>query len=100
MPLDHDEAGEKPAAPKALVRIIHRDHEKQSGTALLRQLYNFTSTEFEIAVRLACGKDLRQISDQLTVSVWTGRTHLHHVFNKTDTHRQAGLVPHLLAVIP
>jgi DNA-binding NarL/FixJ family response regulator len=100
MPLDHDEAGEKPAAPKALVRIIDRDHEKQSGTALLRQLDNFTSTEFEIAVRLAPGEDLKQISDELTVSVWTVRTHLHHVFDNTDTHRQAELVRHLLAVTP
>jgi hypothetical protein len=66
MPLDHDDAGAKPAAPRALVRIIDRDHEKQSGTALLRQLYNFTSTEFEIAVRLARGEDLKQISDELT----------------------------------
>lgn len=93
MPLDHDEVGEKPAAPKALVRTIDRDHEKQSGTALLRQLYNFISTEFEIAVRLARGGNLKQISDELAVSVWTVRTRLHHVFDKTETHRQSRTGP-------
>jgi len=50
----------------------------------LQQLYGITSTEFEIAVRLARGEDLKQISDKLTVSVWTVRTHVHHVFDKTD----------------
>ena len=100
MPLDRAEAGETPAGPRALVQIVDREHEKQPATTLLRQLYNFTNTESEIAVRLANGEDLKQISDELAVSLWTVRTHLQHVFDKTDTHRQAELVQHLLAVSP
>ena len=99
MPLDQDGVGEKPAAPKAFVPIIDRSHEIPSGTALLRQLCNFTSTEFEIAVRLARGRAPQAYSGELTVSGWTVRAHLHHVSDKTETHRQAELVQHLLAGI-
>src|SRR6476660_4557144 len=60
MPLDRAEAGETPAGPRALLQIIDREHEKQPATALLRQVYNFTNTESEIAVRLTRGDDLKQ----------------------------------------
>ena len=44
------------------------------------------------------GDDLKQISDELSVSPSTVRTHLQHLFVKTDTHRQAELIRHLLAI--
>ena len=80
--------------------VIDPEHENLPAPGLLRQLYNFTNTEAEIALRLTRGDDLKQISDELSVSPWTVRTHLQHLFVKTDTHRQAELIRHLLAISP
>jgi len=80
------------------VLIIDPEHETEPVTALLRQLYGFTNTESEIALRLAHGADLRRISAELSISLITVRTHLQHAFDKTNTHRQAELVQQLLAV--
>lgn len=44
--------------------------------------------------------DPKQISDELSVSLATVRTHLQHVFDKTETHRQAELVRLLLVLSP
>ena len=72
--------------------IIDPEHEPEPAAALLRRLYGLTNTEAEVALRIVRGADLKQISDELSVSVTTVRTHLQHIFDKTDTHRQAELV--------
>jgi DNA-binding CsgD family transcriptional regulator len=46
------------------------------------------------------GAHLRDIADELSVSYQTVRTHLQHIFDKTDTHRQAELVRLLLRLAP
>jgi DNA-binding CsgD family transcriptional regulator len=81
-----------------LVSGVYAAAVAQPITAVLRQLYGFTNTESEIALRLAHGADLRRISDELSISLTTVRTHLQHAFDKTNTHRQAELVQQLLAV--
>ena len=98
LPLHRAATGEIWSRSTALVLIIDPEHETEPVTALLRQLYHFTNTESEIALRLARGADLKRISDELSISLTTVRTHLQHAFDKTDTHRQAELVQHLLAV--
>jgi DNA-binding CsgD family transcriptional regulator len=98
LPLHQTAAGETWSGSTALVLIIDPEHETEPVTALLRQLYGFTNTESEIALRLAHGADLRRISDELSISLTTVRTHLQHAFDKTNTHRQAELVQQLLAV--
>jgi DNA-binding CsgD family transcriptional regulator/PAS domain-containing protein len=100
LPLHRTATGETWSGSTALVLIIDPEHETQSVTALLRQLYRFTDTESEIALRLARGADLKRISDELSISLTTVRTHLQHAFDKTNTHRQAELVQQLLAVSP
>ena len=52
------------------------------------------------ALRVANGQGLTPISEELSVSIATVKTHLQHVFDKTDTHRQAELVRLLTAVLP
>jgi len=100
MPLHRSTCDETLNDATALVLIIDPEHENRPAPALLRQLYNLTNTEAEIALRLTRGDDLKQIADKLSVSPWTVRTHLQHLFAKTDTHRQAELVRHLLAITP
>jgi DNA-binding CsgD family transcriptional regulator len=84
--------------PMALVLIVDPEDEPEPTTALLRRLYHLTNAEAEVALHVMRGADLKQISEELSISLLTVRTHLHHVFDKTDTHRQAELV-HLLLVL-
>jgi DNA-binding CsgD family transcriptional regulator len=84
----------------ALVVITDPERETEPTTELLRHLYGLTNGEADVAVRLAAGVGLKQISDELSVSYQTVRTHLQHVFDKTDTHRQAELVHLLLSLEP
>ena len=64
----------------------------------MRRLYGLTQAEAEVAVRVLRGDGLKPIADELSVSLATVKTHLQHVFDKTDTHRQAELVRLLLTV--
>jgi DNA-binding CsgD family transcriptional regulator/PAS domain-containing protein len=84
----------------ALVLIMDPDQEREPAAALLRRLFGFTVGEAEVAVRLTGGASLGDIADELSVSYQTVRTHLQHIFDKTDTHRQAELVRLLLTVGP
>jgi hypothetical protein len=45
------------------------------------------------------GQGRNHIADELLLSLATVKTHLHHAFDKTDTHRQAELVRLLLSRI-
>ena len=86
-------------APRgALVVVIDPEAGAEPETAHVRRTLGLTSAEAEVAVRLARGTGLRDIADELSVSLTTVRTHLQHVFTKTDTHRQAELVRLLLGL--
>jgi DNA-binding CsgD family transcriptional regulator len=99
-PLHQTRTDDRPFDPSALVLIKDPGCEIDSATTLLRRLYGLTKGEAEVALRLARGASLKQISDDLTVSYQTVRTHLQHAFDKTDTHRQGELVHLVLALGP
>jgi DNA-binding CsgD family transcriptional regulator len=84
----------------ALVLIIDPEDESELAAALLRRLYRLTNTEADIALRVMHGADPKQIAEELSISLTTVRTHLQHVFDKADTHRQAELVRLSLALRP
>jgi DNA-binding CsgD family transcriptional regulator len=84
----------------ALVLIIDPEDDPVPAAALLRRLYHLTRAEAAVALHLMHGADLREISEQLSISLATVRTHLQRVFDKTDTHRQAELVRLLLGLSP
>lgn len=58
----------------------------------LQQEYDLTPAEAAVAARLSRGANLRSVAGELHVSIWTVRSHLRSVFQKTNTHRQAELV--------
>ena len=91
-------AYEPPRPPMALVLIVDPEEEPEPAAALLRRLYRLTEAEAEVALHVMHGADLKQISEELSISYTTVRSHLQHIFDKTDTHRQAELV-HLLLVL-
>jgi len=94
---DADEPGRQ---PMALVLIIDPEDQPEPAAELLRRLYHLTTTEADVALRVTHGVDLKEISEQLSISLATVRTHLQRVFDKTDTHRQAELVRLLLVLCP
>ena len=98
LPSHRRDAGESPRQAMALVLIIDPEDEPEPAAALLRRLYHLTKAEADIVLRMMRGADVKQIAEELSVSLPTVRTHLQHVFDKTDTHRQAELVRLLFAL--
>lgn len=58
--------------------------------------FGLTPAELQVAALLAQGKTLLQIAADLGISRATVAFHLRHIFQKTDTNRQAELVARLL----
>lgn len=100
LPSHRPDADERLRQPTALVLIIDPEDEPELPAALSRRLYQFTEAEVEVALHIIRGADPEHISEQLSVSLTTVRTHLQHVFDKTGTHRQAQLVRLLLTLSP
>jgi DNA-binding CsgD family transcriptional regulator len=92
--------GEDPSAARALVMIIDPEQDADPPKVLIRRLFGLTNAEADVALRVLRGDGLKPISADLALSMATVKTHLHHIFDKTDTHRQAELVRLLLAIIP
>ncbi|HEX5142295.1 MAG TPA: helix-turn-helix transcriptional regulator [Mycobacterium sp.] len=88
------------APTAALVVIVDPEDDPSPPEALLGSLYGLTRTEARIALGVLRGAEPRQIAEEMSVSLTTIRTHLQHVFHKTDTHRQADLVRLLLRLGP
>lgn len=80
------------SASAALVLIIDHEREIHIRSADLRDLYDLTPAEAEVAIRVLDGHGLQSVADVLGVALSTVRTHLQRAFEKTGTHRQAELV--------
>lgn len=86
----------------ARLRQIDRIRAGRAGGALVPPLpdpgagFGLTRAELQVAALLAQGKTLLQIAADLGISRATVAFHLRHIFQKTDTNRQAELVAMLL----
>ena len=72
-------------------RAIELDH------AALCRLYGLTPAEGRLAALLASGKHIESAAHLLGVSIHTVRTHLKHIFSKTETSSQSDLVRLILS---
>ncbi|MGS2805391.1 helix-turn-helix transcriptional regulator [Nocardia sp. MW-W600-9] len=79
-----------------LLLVADPDHDPEPAPAALHDLYGLTDAETMVAMGVLRGDGLPAVADELSVSVFTARTHLQHIFAKTKTHRQAELVRLLL----
>ena len=61
-------------------------------SAALREAFNLTPRECDVATRLAGGLDLDRIAADLRIGRGTVRSHLMQIYEKTGTHSQAALV--------
>jgi DNA-binding CsgD family transcriptional regulator len=87
-------------AARALVVLVDPEQRLEPPTRLLERVYGLTNAEADVALRVLRGDGLKPICEELSLSLATVKTHLQHVFDKTDTHRQAELVRLLLTIIP
>lgn len=58
---------------------------------VLNQVYNLTPAEARVVSKLMDDPDVEATAKELHVSVSTVRTHLKHIYRKTDTNRQSAL---------
>jgi DNA-binding CsgD family transcriptional regulator len=91
---------ENMSAPRALVVLVDPEQQPEPPTQLLRRVYGLTNAEADVALRVLRGDGLKPICEDLSLSMATVKTHLQHIFDKTDTHRQAELVRLLLTITP
>lgn len=92
VPLGDPERAPDSPERNALVLVVDPERLPDPPSSMLRKIFGLTRTEADIAVRLSRAEELRTIASDLEVSMTTIRTHLQHIFVKTDTHRQAELV--------
>ena len=81
------------------VAVFVRDPESnpaQSSHELARRLFGLTRVEAALALRLAEGFTLDEVSEQMGIRRNTARTHLRSIFCKTGVQRQTMLVRLLL----
>lgn len=76
----------------AMIFVYDPEQNVEGSETLLDDLYGLTPAEARLAVLLAQGKSLQEACDLLNVTLNTARTHLKHIFSKTDTNRQSELV--------
>lgn len=84
------------AAPAVLVAIADPAGAPERHQQFWRQRFGLTGTEAAVAAAIVQGHGLQSVAEQLGVSLSTVRTHQQHIFQKTQTHRQAELVRLLL----
>jgi DNA-binding CsgD family transcriptional regulator len=78
--------------PAAMLLIINSEQSHRGPEAQLVALFGLTPAEARVACEVARGCDPKYVADALCVMPSTVRTHLHHVFAKTGTRRQADLM--------
>lgn len=75
----------------AMVLICDPARRAHGRGAVLGEVFDLTRAEQDVASRVVEGQGLAVVAADLGVSVSTIRTHLHRIFDKTGTRRQAEL---------
>lgn len=93
-------ATENMSGARALIVLVDPEQQPEPPIRFLRRVYGLTNAEADVALRVLRGDGLKPICEELSLSMATVKTHLQHIFDKTDTHRQAELVRLLLTMVP
>ncbi len=81
-----------PSGAAAVVFVSDPDGAPTNVEAQLRTFYALTPAEARLACALGAGGNINAVAEAMGVLPSTARTHLHHVFQKTETRSQAELV--------
>ena len=79
------------APPMAIVFVVDPEQDGELSQSRLRALYGMTGTEATVAGLISTGTGVKAAARKLGIAPSTVRTHLHRVFEKTETRRQAEL---------
>jgi DNA-binding CsgD family transcriptional regulator len=82
----------------AAIFVSDPDQQSQTDDDLLRQFHGLTPSEARVALLIASGLTLREVSETLGIKANTARGHLKRIFSKTDTRSQAQLVRLVIAM--
>lgn len=85
---------------RAAVLIVDPERPAIGPLDSFATVYQLTDAEWQVLQHLAGGASPGEIARTLGVGVATVRTHLHRLFDKTGTRRQAELVALLLGSLP
>ncbi|WP_206540062.1 helix-turn-helix transcriptional regulator [Leisingera sp. ANG-DT] len=83
---------EKLDGARSLLSIRQVEDQADTNADLLQQEFHLTPAEAAVALQLSRGLSPKQAAKALGVSIWTARSHLRSIFQKTNTHRQGELV--------
>jgi DNA-binding CsgD family transcriptional regulator len=87
--------------PRAAVFVVDPEQRYEGASDLFGQTYRLTLAERRILDRLAGGDAPTEIARTMKIAMPTVRTHLHRLFEKTGTRRQAELIKlYLESVLP
>jgi DNA-binding CsgD family transcriptional regulator len=79
-------------APRVAIFIQETDAPIAIDGAAVREAFNLTPRERDVAVRLGRGLDLDQAAAELRIGRGTVRSHLLQIYEKTGTHSRSALV--------
>ena len=86
---------------RAAVFMVDPEQPHEGSLSLFAQTYRLTLAERQILERLAGGESPVEIAGTMGIAMPTVRTHLHRLFEKTGTRRQAELIKlYLESVLP
>ena len=96
----HGEKFGPPGMRRRMALVLISEPAKAGGGAAadLTELFGLTAAEARVACMIAEGGSIAEISDRLSVSELTARTHLKRIFGKTGTKRQSALVRLVLSM--
>ena len=86
-------------ATAVVVLVTDPDSPSETTPSKLQRLFGLSPSEARLASKLAQGKGLREVADELQIGYTTARTHLQHLFDKLQVRRQSELVAVLLRAI-
>jgi DNA-binding CsgD family transcriptional regulator/PAS domain-containing protein len=91
-PIPASEWSEGQSSPCVAVFISDPQMQEDSSRQLLAELFELTPAEANLAIKLARGLSLAEVSEEQNISQHTARAQLKSIFSKTGVTRQAELV--------
>lgn len=91
-PIPASEWSEGQSSPCVAVFISDPQMQEDSSRQLLAELFELTPAEANLAIKLARGLSLAEVSEEQNISQHTARAQLKSIFSKTAVTRQAELV--------
>lgn len=86
-------------APMAAMFVADPECRHKANESDLRRFWQLTKNEAQVASRIAQGQGVEEIAKEMGIMTNTIRTHLKHIFDKTQTEGQVELV-HLIMASP